>query len=93
MRNVMTVMRACHCFRSGDAPARAWRHHDRRLGACYSGMPGIAVYGATKAFDLVFSEALWAELKPHGSMCCLMSSRTDTPAHRELMEERGMAIP
>lgn len=30
------------------------------------GSPGIAVYAATKAFDAVFAESLWAELRPHG---------------------------
>ncbi|MEZ5744576.1 MAG: SDR family NAD(P)-dependent oxidoreductase [Sphingomonadaceae bacterium] len=94
MRNVMTVMRACHRF----GQAMRQRGHGGIMivgsGACYSGMPGIAVYGATKAFDLVFSEALWAELKPHGvDVLSYVIGRTDTPAHRELMEERGMAIP
>jgi uncharacterized protein len=30
------------------------------------GSPGIAVYAATKAFDAVLAEGLWAELRPHG---------------------------
>lgn len=30
------------------------------------GSPGIAVYAATKAFDAVLAESLWAELRPHG---------------------------
>lgn len=94
MRNVMTVMRACHRF--GQAMKKRGRGGILIVGsgACYSGMPGIAVYGATKAFDLVLSEALWVELKPHGiDVLNYVIGRTDTPAHRELMEERGMAIP
>lgn len=94
MRNVMTVMRACHRF--GLAMRKRGRGGIMIVGsgACYSGMPGIAVYGSTKAFDLVLSEALWAELKPHGvDVLCYVIGRTDTPAHRELMEARGMAIP
>lgn len=30
------------------------------------GSPGLAVYAATKAFDAVFAESLWAEMRPHG---------------------------
>ena len=41
-----------------------------------------------------FSEALWAELRPHGvDVLSYIIGRTDTPAHRELMAERGMAVP
>jgi len=34
--------------------------------ASYQPTPWFAVYGATKAFDLMFAEALWAELGPKG---------------------------
>jgi uncharacterized protein len=34
--------------------------------AGFQPLPHMAVYGATKAFVLSFSEALWAEEKPHG---------------------------
>lgn len=34
--------------------------------AGYQLSPGSAVYGATKAFDLLLGESLWAELKPLG---------------------------
>lgn len=93
-RNVNCVMRACYHF------GRPMRDRGRGgiiivgSGACYGGLPGIALYAATKAFDLVFSEALWAELKPHGvDVLSYVLGRTDTPAHRELMEARGMPIP
>lgn len=94
MRNVMTVMRAVHAF---AAPMRDRGRGGLMLvgsGACYGGLPGIGVYAATKAFDLVLGEALWAELEPHGvDVLSLVLGRTDTPAHRGLMEARGMAIP
>lgn len=39
-------------------------------------------------------EALWAELEPHGvDVLSYVINRTDTPAHRELMEARGMPVP
>lgn len=94
MRNVMTVTRACHRF--GQSMRKRGRGGIMIVGsgACYSGMPGIAIYGATKAFDLVLSEALWAELQPHGvDVLSYVIGRTDTPAHRELMQARGMPIP
>lgn len=93
-RNVNCVMRACHHF------GRLMRERGRGgiiivgSGACYGGLPGIGIYAASKAFDLVFSEALWAELRPHGvDVLSYVLGRTDTPAHRELMEARGMPIP
>ena len=94
MRNVMTVMRACHRF------GAAMRDRGRGgiilcgSGACYGGLPGVTVYGASKAFDLVFGEGLWIELKPHGvDVLNLIMGRTDTPAHRELMAEKGIPFP
>lgn len=93
-RNVMTVMRALHAF------ATPMRDRGRGgiivlgSGAGYGGLPGIGVYAATKAFDLVLCEALWAELEPHGvDVLSYVIGRTDTPAHRELMAARGMPVP
>jgi len=81
MRNVLCVMRACHHF------AGPMRRRGRGgiiivgSGACYGGLPGIAVYAASKAFDLVFGEALWAELRDHGvDVLSYVLGRTDTPA-------------
>lgn len=92
-RNTMTVMRACHHF------GRLMRDRGRGgllvcgSGVCYGGLPGISVYGATKAYDLVLLEGLWAELKPHNvDVLYLVMGRTDTPAHRKLLEERGMPV-
>jgi short-subunit dehydrogenase len=93
-RNVMTTMRALHRF---GAPMCARGRGGLLVvgsGACYGGLPGIGVYAASKAFDLVLCEALWAELEPHGvDVLSYVIGRTDTPAHRELMAARGMAVP
>lgn len=94
MRNVMMVMRACHRF--GGAMRQRGRGGIILVGsgACYGGLPGIAVYGASKAFDLILGEALWAELRPHGvDVLNLIMGKTDTPAHRELMERLGIPFP
>ena len=93
MRNVM-MMRACHHF------GRPMRERGRgglllvNSGACYAGLPGLAIYGATKAFDLNLGEALWAELRPYGvDVLSLAMTQTDTPAHRELMDRLGLPLP
>jgi short-subunit dehydrogenase len=94
MRNVVMVLRACHRF---AGPMRERKRGGIILvgsGACYGGLPGISVYAASKAFDLVLGEALWAELRPHGvDVLSLIMGRTDTPAHRELMERLGVPFP
>lgn len=65
-RNCRTVLEACHTF----APAMKERGRGGILlmssGASLGGAPYIAAYSATKAFDLVFAESLWAELGEHG---------------------------
>lgn len=92
--NVVTTMRNCHHF------GRQMRERGRGgiiivgSGACYGGLNGIAVYSAVKAFDLCFGEALWAELRHHNvEVLSLILGRTDTPAHRRLMERNGQPIP
>jgi short-subunit dehydrogenase len=48
--------------------------------AGYVPIPYMAVYGATKAFVLSFSEALWAEYRPRGvRVLCLSPGATETP--------------
>ncbi len=47
--------------------------------AGFQPVPHMAVYGATKAFVLSFSEALWAEEKPHGiRVLAVCPGATDT---------------
>jgi short-subunit dehydrogenase len=41
--------------------------------AAYQPVPFEAVYGASKAFNLMFGEALWAELRPRGVDVCVLS--------------------
>jgi short-subunit dehydrogenase len=88
--NVVTTVRNCHHF------GRLMRARKRGgiilvgSGACYGGLNGISVYCGVKAFDLCFGEGLWAELRHHGvDVLNLILNRTDTPAHRRLMERNG----
>jgi short-subunit dehydrogenase len=54
------------------------------------GAPNMVAYGASKAFDMVMAEALWAELHPSGvDVLGLVLGLTDTPALRRLQLERG----
>ena len=92
--NVVSTMRNCHHF------GKSMRERKRGgiiivgSGACYGGLYGISVYSASKAFELCLGEALWAELRHHGvDVLNLILGRTDTPAHRRLMERNGQPIP
>ncbi|MFC4250098.1 SDR family NAD(P)-dependent oxidoreductase [Sinimarinibacterium flocculans] len=61
-------------------------------GAGFAGTGKMVAYCATKAFDMVFAEALWCELKPKGvDVLGLILGETDTPALRRLRYERGLA--
>jgi short-subunit dehydrogenase len=93
-RNVMTMMQCTYHF---AGPMRSRGRGGLLLvnsGACYGGGSGMGPYSGSKAFTLCFAEALWAELRPHGvEVLTLVLNRTDTPAFRALLEEKGMPIP
>jgi short-subunit dehydrogenase len=49
------------------------------------------VDGATKAFDIVMAEGLWAELHGTGvDVLSLVLGATDTPAFRRMLVKRGV---
>ncbi len=59
-------------------------------GAALVGARRMVAYGASKAFDLVLGEALWAELHDRGvDVLSLVLGVTDTPALRRLLAEKG----
>ncbi len=48
--------------------------------AALQGTPRVATYAATKAFNLVLAESLWAELRAHGvDVLTVLPGPTDTP--------------
>jgi short-subunit dehydrogenase len=93
-RNVMTTLKSAYHF---AGPMRARKRGGLLLvnsGACYGGGSFMATYSASKAFDLVFAEGLWAELKDHGvDVLTLVMGQTDTPAYRALLAEKGLPLP
>jgi uncharacterized protein len=96
-RNCTTVMASAHHF----GGLMAERGHGGLVlvtsGAAWAGGSRLAVYGASKAFDLVLAESLWAELEPSGvHVLAMVLGQTDTPALRTLLAGRevdGLADP
>jgi uncharacterized protein len=59
-------------------------------GAAWAGGATLATYGATKAFDLILAEGLWAEWHGKGvDVLGLVLGATDTPSLRRLLEAKG----
>ncbi|MHA3021909.1 SDR family NAD(P)-dependent oxidoreductase [Mycobacterium sp. BMJ-28] len=90
-RNCIAPLRLCHHF---SAPMVARGRGGIVLfgsGAGFAGGPNMVAYGASKAFDMVFAEALWAELHDKGvDVVGLILGKTDTPALRALEHARGL---
>jgi short-subunit dehydrogenase len=90
-RNCVVPMQLCHHF----APAMVERRRGGIVifgsGAGLAGGPNMVAYGATKAFDMVFAEALWSELHDKGiDVIGLILGKTNTPALRRLEHSRGV---
>lgn len=59
-------------------------------GAGMVGVPNVAAYAATKAFDTVLMQSLWAELRGTGvDTLAMVLGLTDTPALRRMFLARG----
>lgn len=93
-RNLVTTQRCTHHF----AGLMRKRGKGGLLfvgsGAGWGGGPFMATYSGAKAFDLCFTESLWAELKPHNvDVLHLVLTVTDTPALRQLLEDKKQPLP
>jgi short-subunit dehydrogenase len=89
-RNCSVPLELCHHF-AGPMVARG-RGGIVLLGSAagLAGAPNMVAYGASKAFDMVMAEALWAELHPQGvDVLGLILGETDTPALRRLRNRLG----
>lgn len=91
-RNCGTLMQLCHALCGRMLPRGRGGVVIFGSGAGFAGTRNMAAYAASKAFDMVFAEALWCELKPAGiDVLGLILGETDTPALRRLRFERGLS--
>ena len=90
-RNCVVPMQLSHHFATGMVERGRGGIVIFGSGAGLAGGPNMVAYAATKAFDMVFAEALWAELHDRGvDVLGLILGKTDTPALRRLEAERGV---
>jgi uncharacterized protein len=96
-RNCATVLGAAHHFGGRMVERGSGGLVFVSSGAAWVGGSHLATYGASKAFDTIFAEALWAELSPLGvDVLAMVLGRTDTPAYRRLFGDgpmEGLANP
>ncbi|NKZ12953.1 SDR family NAD(P)-dependent oxidoreductase [Mycolicibacterium septicum DSM 44393] len=89
-RNCMVPMQLCHHYAQPMVDRGRGGIIMFGSGAGFAGGPNMVAYGASKAFDMVFAEALWTELHDKGvDVLGLILGKTDTPALRRLEHERG----
>ena len=90
-RNCIAPLRLCHHFAAPMVERGRGGIVLLGSGAGFAGGPNMVAYGATKAFDMVFAEALWSELHGKGiDVIGLILGKTDTPALRTLEHQRGL---
>jgi uncharacterized protein len=90
-RNCIVPMQLCHHFAGPMVARGSGGIVIFGSGAGLAGGPNMVAYGATKAFDMVFAEALWSELHDKGvDVLGLILGKTDTPALRRLEHSRGV---
>jgi short-subunit dehydrogenase len=89
-RNCATVVGVCHHY---GPPMLRRGSGGVILVSSFAGWAGaatVATYAATKAFDTVLAEGLWAEWSPQGvDVLGLVLTATDTPALRRTLDELG----
>jgi len=90
-RNCTVPTELCHHFAGSMAARRRGGIVVIGSGAGLVGAPNMVAYAASKAFDMVMAEALWAELHDRGvDVLGLILGVTDTPALRRLLARRGV---
>lgn len=89
-RNCLVPMQLSHHYAQGMVTRGRGAVVILGSGAGFAGGPNMVAYGATKAFDMVFAEALWTELHDKGvDVLGVILGKTDTPALRRLELSRG----
>lgn len=89
-RNCDTMLAACHHFGGRMVERGRGGMVLVSSGAGWVGSGHVAAYGATKAFDLVLAEGLWAEWHGRGvDVLGLVLGATDTPSLQRSLEKHG----
>jgi short-subunit dehydrogenase len=92
-RNCTVLVQLCHAFAGPMVARRKGGIVIFGSGSGFAGTPKLATYGATKAFDMVFAEGLWAELRLYGvDVLGLVLGETDTPTLRRTRVRLGLAV-
>ncbi len=92
-RNIDTLVASCHAF--GEKMSERKRGGILLVGsnAAFGGAPRMALYTATKAFDVNFGESLWAELQPRNvDVLNLVFSTSSTPTFKNTLAEHGIPL-
>lgn len=89
-RNCLVLLRLAHHYAAPMVERQRGGIVVFSSGAALAGGPNMVAYSATKAFDMVFAEALWTELHDKGvDVLGLILGKTDTPSLRQLEYSRG----
>jgi uncharacterized protein len=92
-RNCVVPLRLCHHFARPMVDRGSGGILLVTSGAAWAGGDRLVTYAATKAFDLVLGEGLWAELSPQGvDVLSFVLRQTDTPAFRALVAKYGTTV-
>lgn len=91
--NIDTMLRCAHRFGGEMRKRRRGGILIVNSGACYGGSKYLAIYCASKAFQLNFAEAFWSEMRPYGvDVCTIVLGRTDTPGYHSRRAEKGIFV-
>jgi short-subunit dehydrogenase len=91
--NIDTMLRCAHRFGGEMRKRRRGGVLIVNSGACYGGSKYLAIYCASKAFQLNFAEAFWSEMRPYGvDVCTIVLGRTNTPGYHARRAGKGIKV-
>jgi short-subunit dehydrogenase len=91
--NIDTMLRCVHRYGIEMRERRRGGIIIVNSGACYGGSKYLAIYSASKAFQLNFAEALWSELRVYGvDVLTIVLGKTDTPGYRQRRAVKGIIV-
>lgn len=89
-RNCVSVLESAHRFGAPMVERGRGAVVLVTSGAAWAGGATLATYGATKAFNLILAESLWAEWRASGvDVLGLVLRATDTPSLRRVLDAKG----